>query len=76
MTVDRHGLRLAGLEPPQVGEGEPDRAQRRRAGAGDAPRRDEHRVFAAGEGQRIVGALGPVELAQDVVGEVSLICPP
>ena len=32
VAVDRHGLRLAGPEPPQVGDRETDRAQRRRAG--------------------------------------------
>ena len=70
VAVDADGLRLAGPEPPQIGDRETDRAQRRRPGLGDAPGRHEHRIVAAGEGERIVGALVPPELAQDRVGEI------
>jgi hypothetical protein len=69
MAIDGDGLRLAGAQPPQVGGGEAHGAQRRRARARDAPGRDEHRVFAAGQRQRIVRALLAAELAQHVVGK-------
>ena len=70
MAVDGHALRLAGPEPPQVGDREADGAQRRRSGGRDAPGRDEHRIVAAGDGERVVAALGAAELGEDRVGEV------
>ena len=70
MTIDRHALRLAGPEPPQVGDREADRAQRRRARRRDAPRCEEHRILAAGDGERIVAAFGAAKLGKDRVGEV------
>ena len=70
MAVDADGLRLAGPEAPQIGDGETHRAQRRRPGMADAPGRLEHRIVAAGDGERIVGALAATELAQDRVGEI------
>ena len=70
MTIDRHALRLAGPQPPQVGDREADRAQRRRARRRDAPWCEEHRILAAGDGERIVAAFGAAELGEDRVGEV------
>ena len=70
MAVDIDGLRLAGPQPPQIGDGETHRAQRSRPGMGDAPGRFEHRIVAAGDGERIVATLRPAELAQDRVGEI------
>jgi hypothetical protein len=68
MAIDGHTLRLAGPEPPQVGDREADRAQRRRARRRDAPWCDEHRVRAASDGKRIVAAFGAAKLGKDRVG--------
>ena len=70
MAVDGDGLRHAGAQPPQVGDGEPDRPQGCRAGMGDAPGRDEHRIVAAADRQRIARVPGAADLVEDAVGEV------
>ena len=68
MAVDRHGLRLAGIEPPQVGHREADGAQRRRS-ARPTRHGEAKRVLAVAEAEQIVGALLAAEQAQYVVGK-------
>ena len=70
--VDRDRLGPAGLQPPQVGDGETDGAQSRGAGGADAPRGLEHRIVAPRDREPVVGARGASELAQDRIGQVGV----
>ena len=76
VEIDRDRLRLAGLQPPQVGDGEAHGAQRRGTGRANAPRRLEDRIAVAGDREPVVRPFGAAELAQDRMGEVGVHFPP
>ena len=76
VEIDVDRLRLAGPEPPQVGDGEAYGAQRRGAGRADTPRSLEDRIAVAGDREPVVRPFGTAELAQDRMGEVGVHFPP